>query len=132
MLIYIQTSTVQINLSRSLVHIGCILPVSKYICTIHIIELTVAWQNSKPASCKMHALFQNAISFALLRIQRCCMNQYPSFIYRISAVYHSDGRLTYLFLQDTGMQNPDNTLGTHTKLELIMCARFLMDMEVVI
>ena len=33
-----------------------------------LIELTVAWQNSKPVhiSCKIHAFLQNAISFALL------------------------------------------------------------------
>ena len=34
--------------------------------TIGLIELTVAWQNSKPVSCKMHAFLQNAINFALL------------------------------------------------------------------
>ena len=35
-------------------------------CTIRLIEPTVAWQNSKPVSCKIHAFLQNAISFALL------------------------------------------------------------------
>ena len=35
-------------------------------CIIRLIKLTVAWQNSKPVSCKMHAFLQNAISFALL------------------------------------------------------------------
>ena len=34
-------------------------------CTIRLTESTVSWQNSKPVSCKMHAFFQNAISFAL-------------------------------------------------------------------
>ena len=43
----------------------CILPVSMYMCTVSLIDLTVAWQNSKPVSCKMHAFLQNANTFAL-------------------------------------------------------------------
>ena len=35
-------------------------------CTIRLIEFTVALQNSKPVSCKMHAFLQNAI------ILHCC------------------------------------------------------------
>ena len=62
-------SAIRINLWINLSRVGCILgylPVSIYICTIRLIELTVAWQNSKPVSCKMHVFLQNAISFALL------------------------------------------------------------------
>ena len=40
--------------------------------TVRSKEVTVVWLNSKPASCKMHAFLQNAISFALL---------YPSLIH---------------------------------------------------
>ena len=36
-----------------------------YLCTIRLIEPTAAWQNSNPVLCKMHAFFQNAISFKL-------------------------------------------------------------------
>ena len=38
----------------------------KYMCTARLIELTVAWRNSKAKACKMHAFLQNAISFAFL------------------------------------------------------------------
>ena len=58
---YIQTSTEQINVSRD----GCILGVL-YMCTIRVIEITVAWQNAKPVSCKMHTFLKNAIIFTLL------------------------------------------------------------------
>ena len=34
--------------------------------TLRLLKLKVAWQNSKPVACKMHAFLQNAISFALL------------------------------------------------------------------
>ena len=64
-LVYIQTSTVQTNLS-SWVYIVCSLPVNIYLRTICLTEFTVAWQNSKPVSCKMHAFLKNAINFALL------------------------------------------------------------------
>ena len=60
-------------------YIGCILPVSIYMCTICLIGFIVAWQNSKSVSRKMHAFFQNAISCALL---------YSSFVWtNIQALY---------------------------------------------
>ena len=42
------------------------IPVSICICTKRLIEVIVDWLNSKPVSCKMNAVLQNAISFALL------------------------------------------------------------------
>ena len=48
------------------VNIGFKLPFTIYMCTFRLIELTVAWLNSKPISCKMHAFLQNSINFALL------------------------------------------------------------------
>ena len=48
------------------VYIGLFYLLVYTLCTIRLIEITVAWQNSKPVSCKMHAFLQNAISFALL------------------------------------------------------------------
>ena len=53
-------------------------------CTVHLKELTVAWQNSKPVSCIMHAFLQNLFRIAL---QRLCMNQYPSFICTETQLY---------------------------------------------
>ena len=34
--------------------VGCIIPVSIYLCTVRLIGLTDAWQNYKPLSCKKH------------------------------------------------------------------------------
>ena len=62
-------------------------------CTIHLIELTVAWQNSKPVPCKCIA------------IQRLCMNQYPSFIYtQIQSYIFSV--LSVLFCKIQELRNP--------------------------
>ena len=63
-LIYILYSDT--NCTASWVYIGCILPVSIYMSTTRIVELTVACQNSEPIACKMLAFLQNAISFASL------------------------------------------------------------------
>ena len=87
MLVYIQTSTVYrlIFLSR----VGCILSVF-YLLAWHVsisfIEFIVAWQTSKPVSCKMHAFFQTAI------VSHCYtavmyVNQYPSFTYTKNSIY---------------------------------------------
>ena len=91
--IYIQTSTVLINLSR--VYIGLILPVSIYMCTIRLIELTVAWQNSKPVSSKMHAFLQNAISVALLYSGFVWTNIKASYIQKFSRI--GKARVTFFF-----------------------------------
>ena len=67
---------------------GCILPVRIYMRTICLIELTVAWQNSKPVSRKMHAFLQNAIIVALLYSGFYePINQYPNFIYTKTQPY---------------------------------------------
>ena len=55
-------------------------------CTIRLIKLTVAWQNSKQVSFKMHAFLQNAISFALLYSGLYEPISKP-YIYKNSAVY---------------------------------------------
>ena len=91
MLIYKQTSTVQINLSR----VGCTF-VSIYMCTMRLKELTVAWQKSKPISCKMHAFSKMQL------LSHCCTaGLYEPisklYIYKNSAVYVSDARVTGVF-----------------------------------
>ena len=83
------------------------LPVSIYMCTMRLIELTVAWQNSKPVSCKMHAFLQNAISFVLL-YRGFFMNQYPSFIHTKIQPYIFP--MLVLFLQGTGIEKLDYVL----------------------
>ena len=64
-------------------------------CTIRLKELIVAWQNSKPVSCKMYAFLQSAISFVQ---KRFCINQYSSFIQKFSRInYLSGARVTFVF-----------------------------------
>ena len=64
----------------------------------------VAWQNSKPVSCKMHAFLQNAISFAVL---------YSGFVLtNIQALYTTTQlyifpMLGLRFLQGTGIEKPN-------------------------
>ena len=86
-----------------------------YMCTIRLIELTVASQTSKPVSCKMHPFLQNAIKFCIA-IQRFCMKQYPSFIYVKTQLYIFPMlglRFFFLFfLQTTGIEKPDYMVGT--------------------
>ena len=78
------------------VNIGFKLPFTIYMCTFRLIELTVAWQNSKPISCKMHAFLQNSINFALLYSGFVWTNIQALYSYiqkklsRISAAYLSD------------------------------------------
>ena len=91
-LIYFQTSTIQINLSVLGVILG-VFYLLIYTCVQYYVELTVTWQNSKPPSCKTHAFLQTAISSALI-------------------LYLSDCRFTFFFffvffLQDTGNKKPD-------------------------
>ena len=63
-------------------------------CTIRLKELIVAWQNSKPVSCKMYAFLQSAISFVQ---KRFCINQYSSFIQKFSRInYLSGARVTFV------------------------------------
>ena len=99
--IYIQTSTVQIN-----VYIAFILPVSIYMCTICLLELTVALQNSKPASCKMLAFLKKKKK-ERFRIANhwFCMNQLPSLTYTKTQSYNF--LIVGLhFLQDTEIEKP--------------------------
>ena len=65
-----------------------ILPVSIYMCTIRLEEFTVAWQNSKSVSCKMHAFLQNAISFAWL---------FSGFIWTNIRALHIQNSVVYLY-----------------------------------
>ena len=116
MLIYIQASTVQTDISRvgcilgvlyhlvyiaSWVYIGCTLPFSIYMCTICFIEFSVAWQNSKPVSCTMHAFLQNAVSHCHTEI----LYESISKLYIYSAVYLSDARVTF-FCKVQELRNP--------------------------
>ena len=121
-LTYIQTWTVKIKLSR----VGCILPVSiyMYLCTIHLTELTVAWQNSKPV--------QNAGIFSKMQLISNCYKAelYESisklfYIYKKTAVSLSDCRVTF-FLASTGIESPDKSIAfhdirRHTIIWLQMC-----------
>ena len=79
MLIYIQTSTVQNNLSRVL----CSLPVSIYLCTNCTLYRTYSCYSclAKP----LISIMQNACIFRKcnefgIAIQWFCMNKYPSFV----------------------------------------------------
>ena len=74
--------------------------------TIRLKERTVAWQNSKAVLCKMHAFFQNAISFELLYSGFVLISKL--YIYKSSAVYLSSVGLL-LFCKTEELRNPTNT-----------------------
>ena len=68
-------------------------------CTIRLIELTVAWQNYKPVSCKMHAfskiqLVSICYTAVLYGYETIC-KLYT--IYKNSDVHLSDCRVTFFF-----------------------------------
>ena len=88
-------------------YVGCILPVSIYMCTMRLIELTVAWQNSKPVQCKMHAFIQNSISFSHCYTMVLYEPISKLYMYKNSVIYLSDCRVTF-FLQGTGIEKPDS------------------------
>ena len=75
-------------------------------CTIHLIELTVAWQNSKAVSCKMHAFLQSAISFTFYT---AVLYEPISklYIYKNSAIYLYDARVMF-FCKVQEFRNPTN------------------------
>ena len=92
-------SAVACNLSR----VGCIFGVV-YMCAIRLIEPTVAWQNSKSVSCKIHAFLQNAISFALLYNGFVSTNTHALYMQKISRIsFQCKG---YVFLQGIGIEKP--------------------------
>ena len=65
-------------------------------CPKRLIEPTVAWQNSEPVSCKMHAFLQNAISFALLYSGFVWINYNIQALYiKKSSVYLFDARVVF-------------------------------------
>ena len=73
-------------------------------CTVCLKELTVAWQNSKPVSCKMHALLE--MQLVLHCYIAFLYDSIPKlYIYKNSAVYLSDARVT-LFCKMQELRNP--------------------------
>ena len=100
-LIYIQTLTVKINLSRA----GCILPVSVYMCTIRLTELKLLGKTlNKHHAIRRHFSKMQLVSYYFTRF---CMNQYPSFIYTKNQPYIIPIVGLRFFLQDTGIEKPD-------------------------
>ena len=72
-------------------------------CTIRLIVLTVAQQNFKPVSCKMHAFLHCYTAILYEPISKL-------YLYKNSAVYLSDVGATvcfFFFLQGTGIEKPD-------------------------
>ena len=76
-------------------------------CTIRLIDLSVAWQNSKPVSCKMNAFLQTANSFALLNSG---FVWYSSFISTKTQPYIFPIAGLRFVLQDTRIEKPDDRL----------------------
>ena len=74
-------------------------------CTKRLIELRVAWQNSKSVSCKMHAFLHNAISF------HCYIVVLYKPIFKLYICKNPTEGLRVL--QDTGIEKPDYIYSWH-------------------
>ena len=107
-------------------------PVSIYLCTICLIELTVALQNFKPVSCKMHC-------FSKMHLVVNCYTAvfYKSisklYLYKNSALYLSDCRVTCFFFFFCKMQELRTRLRPFTILivaEIILEESFLAYLQI--